>query len=84
VLPGLTAKWNGLATVDYWLGNPNSRGSYSCYRKGQYTLFGGIEGVPEGRCHFAGEHTSVDSQGYLNGAIESGERAAREILRSVR
>jgi monoamine oxidase len=37
-----------------------------------------------GRCftrrgHFAGEHTSIDSQGYLNGAVESGERAAREV-----
>ena len=29
---------------------------------------------------FAGEHTSQDSQGYLNGAVESGERAASEIL----
>jgi monoamine oxidase len=33
-----------------------------------------------GNCHFAGEHTSIDFQGYLNGAVESGERAAGEIL----
>jgi monoamine oxidase len=33
-----------------------------------------------GGCHFAGEHTSTDSQGYLNGAVESGERAAAEIV----
>jgi monoamine oxidase len=30
--------------------------------------------------HFAGEHTSVDFQGYMEGAVESGERAAAEVL----
>jgi monoamine oxidase len=29
--------------------------------------------------HFAGEHTSTRWQGFLNGAVESGQRAAREI-----
>jgi len=29
VLPGLSAQWNGLATVDWWAGNPYSLGSYS-------------------------------------------------------
>ena len=29
--------------------------------------------------HFAREHTSVDSQAYLNGAVERGERAPTEI-----
>jgi monoamine oxidase len=33
-----------------------------------------------GRIVFAGEHTSSDHQGYMEGAIESGLRAAREIL----
>jgi len=27
----------------------------------------------------AGEHTSANWQGYMNGAVESGQRAAREI-----
>ena len=34
----------------------------------------------QGNCHFAGEHTSQDFQGHLNGAVETGERAANEIL----
>jgi monoamine oxidase len=34
---------------------------------------------PAGRIVFAGEHTSVRWQGYMNGAIQSGERAAAEI-----
>jgi monoamine oxidase len=32
-----------------------------------------------GRIFFAGEHTSVKWQGYMNGAVESGLRAAEEI-----
>ena len=34
---------------------------------------------PAGRLMFAGEHTSVDWQGFMNGAIDSGIRAAAEI-----
>ena len=37
-------------------------------------------GEQEGNCHFAGEHTSIDFQGYLNGAVETGERAAGEVI----
>jgi monoamine oxidase len=33
-----------------------------------------------GRLVFAGEHTSATWQGYMNGAVESGLRAARELL----
>jgi monoamine oxidase len=80
VLPGLSTKWNGRATVDYWPGNPYTRGSYSFWKVGQYVAFAGVEGEQEGNCHFAGEHTSIDSQGYLNGAVETGERAANEVL----
>jgi monoamine oxidase len=34
---------------------------------------------PHGRIAFAGEHTSVNWQGYMNGAVESGLRAAEEV-----
>ena len=83
VLPGLSAKWNGRATVDFWLGNRWTRGSYSYWKVGQYTQFAGVERLPEGNCFFCGEHTSVDFQGYLNGAVETGERAAGEVLDSI-
>jgi monoamine oxidase len=36
--------------------------------------------TPAGNAFFAGEHTSTHSQGYLNGGVESGERAARQVL----
>jgi monoamine oxidase len=80
VLPGVTASWNGRATIDYWPGDPLVRGSYSFWKVGQYTRFAGVESERQGNCHFAGEHTSIDAQGYLEGAVESGERAAAEIL----
>src|SRR6185436_5405965 len=80
VLPGLTATWNGRATIDHWASNPFSLGSYSYWQIGQYTRFAGIEGVQEDNAHFCGEHTSIDAQGYLEGAVESGERAAAEVI----
>ena len=80
VLPGIAAKWNGKAYIDYWTGYRWTKGSYSYWKVGQYTRFAGMERERQGNCHFAGEHTSIDFQGYLNGAVESGERAASEIF----
>jgi monoamine oxidase len=80
VLPGATAQWNGLATRDYWTGYEWTKGSYSYWKVGQYTRFSGAEKEQSFNCHFAGEHTSQDFQGYLQGAVETGERAASEIL----
>src|SRR3954466_8730879 len=84
VLPGISSRWNGKATVDFWAGNQWTKGSYSYWKVGQYTKFAGAEREQEGSCHFAGEHTSIDFQGYLNGAVESGERAAGEILAALK
>jgi monoamine oxidase len=80
VLPGATAAWNGRAAVDFWTGYRWTKGSYSYWKVGQYQRFAGMEGRRQGNCHFAGEHTSIDFQGYLNGAVETGQRAAAEIL----
>jgi monoamine oxidase len=87
VLPGITGQWNGKATVDYWTGYQWTKGSYSYWKVGQYTKFAGVEREREGRalnCHFAGEHTSIDFQGYLNGAVETGQRAANEVIAALR
>ena len=80
VLPGATKQWNGLATRDYWTGYQWTKGSYSYWKAGQYTKFSGAEKERSNNCHFCGEHTSQDFQGYLQGAVETGERAASEIL----
>jgi monoamine oxidase len=84
VLPGAKKAWNGKAALDFWLGNRWSLGSYSYWKVGQYQRFAGIEGRRQGNCLFAGEHTSIDFQGYLNGAVETGQRAAGEILSDLK
>jgi len=80
LLPGITKQFDGNATVDYWAAYPWTLGSYSYYKPGQYTRFGGAEPELSGACHFAGEHTTQDFQGYLQGAVFSGDRAAGEVL----
>jgi monoamine oxidase len=80
VWPGVSAQWNGLATLSCPWMDPNQLGSYSCWKVGQYTLFSGYEKARQGRCHFAGEHCSQDFQGYMEGGASEGIRAANEIL----
>jgi len=85
VFPGITAQWNGRATLDVPLANPLLLGSYSYWKVGQYTLFSGYEkarqpDIVTGKCHFAGEHCSQDFQGYMEGGASEGVRAAGEIL----
>lgn len=84
VLPGISCKWNGKSTIDNWSDYNWTKGSNSYWKVGQYTKFAGIEREPEGNCHFAGEHTSIDFQGYMNGAVESGERVSKEILHDLK
>ena len=84
VLPGSVNKWNGLATIDHWLSNQWSKGAYSYWKVGQYTKFAGILGEREGNIFFAGEHTSILYPGYLNGAVETGEKAARDVIHDLK
>jgi monoamine oxidase len=82
-LPGALRAFNGLAYQDFWIADPLSRGAYSYYKVGQYTTLCGEERIAQGNVHFCGEQTSVMWQGYINGAVESGERAAREIRQDL-
>ncbi|MFN7962295.1 MAG: NAD(P)/FAD-dependent oxidoreductase [Thermoanaerobaculia bacterium] len=79
VYPGIS-KLRQNEVLFHWPSHPFTRGSYSCYKPGQYTGFGGEEATAVDGLHFAGEHTSQDAQGYLEGGCESGDRAAHEIL----
>jgi monoamine oxidase len=79
IFPGTAATYiPGSAIRMHWPGVEHTRGSYSCYLPGQASFSGG-EGERIGNCHFCGEHTSTEFQGYMNGGAESGERVAREI-----
>ncbi len=78
--PGSREAFTGRAWLDSWPDDPWSHGSYATWGPGDATRYWGSVGLAEGGVHFAGEHTSMVSQGYLNGAVESGERAATEVL----
>ena len=84
LFPGITNKWTGQVTLDFWKTYPWTLGSYSYWKVGQYTAFSGVEKEAQGSCHFAGEHTSQDFQGYLNGAVETGYRAADEVIAALK
>jgi monoamine oxidase len=82
-MPGIAAHYNGRAIRNAWERYPWTRGSYALFKPGQYSAFNGALDTPEGRVHFAGEHTSAAWQGYLNGAVESGQRAGREVAAAL-
>ena len=67
--------------VKYWNEDPWIRGSYSFEGVGQARDYLQIAAAPEGRVHFAGEHTSVH-RASMNGALESGVRAASEVRKA--
>jgi monoamine oxidase len=79
LFPGSRSTYNGKAFYVWSSGDPHIRGAYSYLKVGQYTAFNGLQGKREGGLHFAGEHTSVNYQGYIEGALRSGHRCADEI-----
>lgn len=81
IFPGAAAAHTKQSVRFHWPSSPLSLGSYACYKPGQYTTIAGAEREAVGGLHFAGEHASLDSQGFMNGASESGERVAQELLR---
>lgn len=84
-LPGLARDYLGRGRLDHWVEDRWTRGSYAAFLPGQYTRYSGFVGLPRHRVFFAGEHTSpLPNQGYLEGAVRSGERAAREVLAALR
>jgi monoamine oxidase len=80
VFPGVRDEWLGTALRAYWPSNPFVRASYAAYRPGQWTGIRGAEGETVGNLYFAGEHTSLDWQGYMNGGAESGRVAAEALI----
>jgi monoamine oxidase len=81
VYPGLS--WNGKATQSLLHKSPLFRASYSFYKVGQYTAFGGYERARQGGVLFCGEHTSIDFQGFMEGAASEGRRAGRQLARML-
>jgi monoamine oxidase len=62
-----------------WESDPWSRGGYALFDPAFKPAQRGWLAQPYGRMFFAGEHTSIRWQGYMNGAVETGHRAAAEV-----
>jgi monoamine oxidase len=67
-----------------WENDPLARGGYAYFDPGFDPALRPWLARPCGRLFFAGEHTSIRWQGYMNGAVESGRRAAAEIVATHR
>jgi monoamine oxidase len=80
VYPGLSAAWNGRATVSMWPNNPYTKGAYSYYKPGYPHTFAGYESVSQGNVHFAGEYVSIDFQGFMEGGAVTGMNAAKKVV----
>jgi monoamine oxidase len=77
VHPGFKREFE-IGTSVAWGADPWAGGGYAWWQPGQLTEWVPELAAPEGRVHFAGEHTSLLGR-TMEGALESGNRAAREI-----
>lgn len=83
VFPGLAVEYNGKISKFVWAAHPFAKGSYTSYKAGQWSKFAGVEAEPFENILFAGEHCSVKHQGFMNGAAETGKKAAEEIVKRL-
>jgi monoamine oxidase len=67
--------WNAVT----WEDDPWAQGGYAAFRTTYNPQLRAWLARPHGRVFFAGEHTSERAQGYMNGAVETGQRAACEV-----
>jgi len=64
-----------------WAAEEFTRGCYGCYMPpGAWTAYGHALRRPLGAIHWAGTETATTWSGYMDGAVQSGERAAEEVL----
>lgn len=76
--PGMRENFEG-GVSKCWDEDEWARGGTAFYKPGQITSLLPHVARPEGRVHFAGEHTSVWIDGWMQAALESGNRVAREV-----
>jgi monoamine oxidase len=63
-----------------WSDEAWTRGCYAGYfPPGVWSAYGEALRTPVGRIHWAGTETAEEFMGYMDGAVRSGERAAREV-----
>lgn len=68
-----------------WADEEWTRGGYGgLMPPGGWTDYGSALRAPVGPLHWAGAETATVWNGYMDGAVQSGERAAQEVLASLR
>jgi monoamine oxidase len=78
---GAAARSPRLYAEQNWMEEQYTRGCYHGIAQcGAYTAFGPALREPIGRIHWAGSETGVHAMGSMGGAVEAGQRVAREIL----
>ncbi len=77
VLPGVRPRVEAGRSWS-WAEEPFARAAYAEWRPGELSRLYPHMAAPEGRLHFAGEHISP-WPGWIQGALHSGLRAAREV-----
>jgi monoamine oxidase len=79
--PGIRKFHDGNLNLQHWTSDPFAGGSYICPKPGHYSAMGGFENPVElrGRMVFAGDSFSGEFGGYMNGAIQTGKRAAQIV-----
>jgi monoamine oxidase len=82
IYPGMREHFEGGVTK-CWDEDEWARGASSYYKPGHFSSLLPHVARPEDRIHFAGEHTSVWVDGWMQGALESGNRVARELNDAV-
>lgn len=80
IFPGSSDIIEHTATVA-WPNDPYTRGSYAALAPGEVTAHWKTLFEPAGRLFFAGEHASP-IQGFMEGAVESGQHVAKNIISS--
>lgn len=83
IFPGADLEFTGKVTRFTWRTSQFALGSYSGFGPGQVTGQLGVANQLSGNLFFAGEHTSVGSSGFMEGAAVSGRRAAEQMLQRV-
>ncbi len=83
IYPNTKVAYNQKNVKFCWQKNVYSKAAYSSFKTGQWSTLAGWEIAPVGNLFFAGEHCSLDFQGYMNGAAETGRLAAESITQII-
>ena len=84
VFPGSKKAYVNKHVFACWSSYPFVKASYTCPKPGQWNTAMLYTSEPVGDVYFAGEHCSVDYQGFMNGAAETGRLVAEQITAKIK